>query len=136
MMTCMSEALIGSASEHLLLTSDVEQGAPESLEVTLQFDGLTATASVYGYQFQDLADYFAELENAWRGWDGTREWRSLEGDMTIAARHDRHVLLSVELVRSGLHGADAWRVGAHLTIDPGEQLSQIARDVAILVRDE
>ena len=71
---------------------------------------------------------FAQLEQDWRGWDDARSWRSLEGDLGIEARHEfRHVQLRVTLRAYGPGwGNDGWKASANLTIDPGEQLSQIA----------
>jgi hypothetical protein len=36
----------------------------------------------------DLYGFFERLSDDWRGWEGVREWRSLEGEMSIDARHD------------------------------------------------
>jgi len=99
--------------------------------------GLRAIRTVvhsYSTGFADLAGFFAQLEQDWRGWDDVRSWRSLEGDLSIEARHQfGHVQLRVTLRAYGPGwGNDGWTASANLTIDPGEQLSQIATDPSCL----
>jgi hypothetical protein len=79
-------------------------------------------------------DFFHQLEQDWRGWGDTRSWRSLDGDLAIEARHEfGHVQLRVTLRAYGPGwGNDGWTATANLTIDPGEQLSQIAADLSRL----
>lgn len=120
---------IGSRSEYLQLILD--QSNQETLVATLQVGRLSATTTVAHYpSFQDLALFFTALMEDWRGWEGTREWESLEGDLRIEARHAYgHVQLRVTLceIRHDW-GNDGWTARADLTIDPGEQLSRIADD--------
>ena len=62
------------------------------------------------------ARFFAELAADWRGWDGERRWRSLEGEMEIEASHDGrgHVLIGVTVLYVALYvlalGASFWFV--------------------------
>ncbi|KQZ70883.1 DUF6228 family protein [Nocardioides sp. Root151] len=135
----MPNVLIGTATECLTLVPEPSVGAPDSLVATLDLEGLSASRSVvhnYASGFDDLANFFADLADAWRGWLGTRTWESLEGDLKIEARHDYgHVGLTITVRRDqaewGNHG---WRVTGDLTIEPGEQLSQIAGDLVALAR--
>jgi hypothetical protein len=63
---------------------------PEYVTATIRLDGLEATAHVvsnFANGFQGLADFFAALEADWRGWSGSRRWESLEGELSIEARH-------------------------------------------------
>ncbi|HEX9520221.1 MAG TPA: DUF6228 family protein [Streptosporangiaceae bacterium] len=128
---------IGSADDYLLLTSDESDPIVQTLTAELSSSGLRAIRTVvhsYRTGFADLADFFAQLEQDWRGWDDARSWRSLEGDLGIEARHEfRHVQLRVTLRAYGPGwGNDGWKASANLTIDPGEQLSQIAADLSRL----
>nr|WP_276310093.1 DUF6228 family protein [Nocardioides speluncae] len=133
----MPTVRIGNATECLQLVPEPGVGAPEVLVATLEVEGVTATRSVvnnYTTGFQDLADFFGGMADAWRGWLDARSWESIEGDLRLEARHEHgRVRLTVTLRhdRAGWtnHG---WRVTADLGMEPGEQLAQIARDVAAL----
>jgi hypothetical protein len=102
-------------------------------------NGLEATRTVvhsYSTGFADLSHFFAGLVQDWRGWNGQRAWESLEGDLAIEARHEYgHVQLRVTLRAEGRGwGNRGWRAGADLTLDAGEQLSQVAADLAQMTR--
>jgi hypothetical protein len=129
---------IGSVDEYLLLTPDESDPIVQTLNAELSTSGLRAIRTVvhsYSTGFADLADFFALLEQDWRGWNDTRSWRSLEGDLGIEARHEfGHVQLRATLRAYGPGwGNHGWTASASLTIDPGEQLSQIAADLSRLV---
>ena len=123
----MTTVSIGDSSAALLL------GVSDSLDylrVCLECGSLRAEASVYRHHedgFDDLADFFGELERDWRGWDGVRTWTSLEGDLRLRARHRGRIELSVEL-RYPV-GVPEWSVTAHLSIEPGEQLSRVVAEL-------
>lgn len=137
-MTAMPQALVGSGRDILRLTADDPTGAPpQSLVAELQLNGLSAVAPVvsnYATGFTDLADFFQRQADDWRGWEGVRDWQSLEGDLSIQASHQYgHVQLRITLRRVRFDwGNDGWTATGDLTIDPGEQLSQVARDVRSL----
>jgi Family of unknown function (DUF6228) len=106
--------------------------------VEIRAHGLTAetTATVEGTGERDLADFFADLACDWRGWTGERSWRALEGEMAIEAWHDgrANVMITVTIKRPWMTFAkDAWSVRAVFTLEAGEQLSGVARDLATLL---
>jgi len=71
-----------------------------------------------------LADFFAGIAADWRGWTGSREWASLDGELTLRAESDRtgHVYLRARL----RHGAPAeWLVAVVLVLEGG-QLDRLA----------
>jgi Family of unknown function (DUF6228) len=77
---------------------------------------------------QLLADFFAALDEDWRGWEGERFWQSEDSELRLTARHDKTntVLVSVVLTE----GAPArWSCEAELEVDPGvfRQLAADAR---------
>ena len=126
---------MGTGAEHLVLARDA---GVDVLTATVRLDGLTATRAVVGLGgsgFGDLAGYLSGLAAGWRGWEGTRRWESLEHDLALEARHAHgHVLITVTLARpGGGWGDDGWVVRGTLRIEPGEQLSAIADEVAALV---
>lgn len=125
---------IGSSSQGLLLTWAPSKSTVDQVSAELRDEGLHAAQIVYhGYAtgFRDLVDFFMKLERDWRGWDGVRTWESLEGDLRIEARHAYgHVQLRVTLRHSiAVWGRAGWIATADLTVEPGEQLSAVARDL-------
>jgi hypothetical protein len=138
MMVVMPKVLVGSDPNYLLLTAEDSAGrAPQFLVAELHLDGLSASGRIvhnYATGFEDLADFFQQQADDWRGWAGTRRWQSIEGDLEIEARHQYgHVQLRITMRRFvydwGNHG---WTATGDLTIEPGEQLTQIANGVRSL----
>jgi hypothetical protein len=78
----------------------------------------------------DLASYFKDLADHWRGWHGDRTWRSLDGSMVIKAAHDGQGL--VTLAGTLTHGVvvpTRWMARVCFTIEAGEQMRSLAADV-------
>ncbi|MFI6306147.1 DUF6228 family protein [Amycolatopsis thailandensis] len=135
----MIQVRVGSNQDFLRLTADsTEDGPPRCLLAELQLDGLSASvllAHHYATGFADLAEFFQEHGDDWRGWDGVRTWESLEKELRIDASHQSgHVQLRVTLQRFRPDwGNDGWTATGDLTIEPGEQLSRIVQDIKVLV---
>lgn len=127
----MPLASIGSGSETLTLTAAEGALRPTEVVCDLRAETMSASRRVYALEFTDLADFFEELAKNWRGWTGSRAWRSLEGDLEITADYHRHVRLRIAL-RGDPYRSD-WRVSATIELDPGEELSAVAADVRALV---
>ena len=134
----MPDVKIGTDDMCLLLTPlDPPDAPPQSLTAELHLDGLAASVVVvhhYASGFRDLVHFFEQQAQDWRGWEGVRQWESLEGDLKVEARHEYgHVQLRVT-VRKMLPnwGNNGWLATGDLTIDPGEQLTRIAADVKAL----
>jgi hypothetical protein len=135
----MGRVHIGTADQGLTLRPDVEfvGRPPDVVDAELRLSGLSASVRVvhhYATGFTDLADFFDRLADDWRGWAGVRHWESLEGDLRLEAEHvHRHVRLRV-IVRRPLAdwGNEGWSATGDLTVDPGEQLAHIAKDVRSL----
>lgn len=69
-----------------------------------------------------------------RGWKGTRLWRTWDGDFSIEASHTgHHVVLVVSL--SSDYGPDAWKVVVPAMVLPGEELRQLSADVDAFFRE-
>ena len=92
----------------------------------LRSSGLEATARVGSYMSGGLGAFFAGLAGSWKGWEGTRTWSSLEGELELQAKSDHtgHVFLSVRLH----YGAPArWQAEVELVLEAG-QLDRLASD--------
>ena len=103
-------------------------GAAELLSVTLQDSDLNAGRGVYeGYAdgFGPLADFFRDLAEHWRGWDGERTYESIEHDLRIVATHDGHLRLKVRLWQST--DPDGWTADIRVRLDPREHEPGLAR---------
>jgi hypothetical protein len=74
----------------------------------------------------ELIAYLDDLAEHWQGWNSERTYRSLEGDLTLNARHDEsgHVVLDVELKRS--HPPNEWSAKGQIVTDPGAQMAEAA----------
>jgi hypothetical protein len=96
-------------------------------------EGMSAQTSVIlaGEEVR-LGTFFQRLADDWRGWGGARQWRSLEGQMEIDARHDGrgHVTLGVTLRRARqAYADDAWSARAVFMVDAGEEMARVASDI-------
>ncbi len=122
--------VVGPVQGFLALASPAEAGIARTALVEIHtHDGLFASRTVqqdYASGFADLADYFERLAQDWKGWRGSREWRSLEGELQISAVHDGHIRLELEL--RGPFPQD-WLVRCEIALEPGEQLSAAATDL-------
>jgi Family of unknown function (DUF6228) len=113
-------------------TLRLEWESSEWWRVTLDLPGLTAAARVDSSAYdgeRTLGRLFRRMADDWRGWDGEREWASIEGLFELTATHDGlgHVSLRVRL-RSGLYD-EGWNVGGVIGLDAGG-LSNLAREAA------
>jgi len=127
--------IIGTPSKRLVFESD---GNPDYLRAALVAPGLRAQIEVYVYyavkELGDLTAFFDSMEAAWRGWAGDKTWASLEGELSLSARHVGSAIAIVVDMRSTFDSAGGdWSVRAELRVDAGAQLSAIARDLRVLV---
>jgi hypothetical protein len=104
------------------------------LQVELEDDGLVAhgRSALDGPDSLDLPTFLASLVVRWQGWEGTLSWTSMEGEMTLdATHHGRRVRLAVTLRRPDrTYAPDAWSARVVFTLEPGEQLRNLATDAA------
>jgi len=100
---------------------------PDAFAAHLHAPGLDAEVAVFHYGGDFLGRYFAELAANWRGWEGDREWRSLEGALEFHASISKAgaVLLQVVLRNS----AFSWRLTYDFGIENGE-LDVLAHEAA------
>lgn len=136
----MPEVRIGGPSEYLLLMPPTPDSPTQAVAV-LALSGLNAVIAVeedVSGGFDDLATFFRSMEKSWRGWRGTRNWESLEGELRLTATHRGGVIqLRVAIRRLGLdQGSDGWIVEGDVMIEPGEQLTRIAGEIAAFAAAE
>lgn len=135
-MACMDAACAGRAGEGLHFQNVVRgrDGAILSVEVCLRVPRLEARSRVspnYAVGFDDLIAFFRQLAADWRGWDGERTYESIDHDLRLTATHDGYVRLAVQLWQEG--GRFGWSAAAVISLEPGEETTQVAEDVAALL---
>jgi hypothetical protein len=117
--------------------AEVERGPDGEIEYAwarLRVAGLDASLRVwaqYATGFDELVGFFRGLAASWRGWQGERTYESLEHDLRLTATHDGHVRLAVQLRQSTV--PDGWSAAAVIRLDPGEEMTRAAEDVAALL---
>jgi hypothetical protein len=83
-----------------------------------------------------LVSFFTGLADDWREWDGERRWEAMEQEMAIDAWHDgrANVTIAVTLRRpERAYADDAWSARVVFTVEAGEQLSAVARNINSLL---
>jgi hypothetical protein len=115
-----------------------EDAEIRAVTVEIRADDLAARTGAFLYSGQrpDLAGFFSDLAADWRGWAGKRRWASLEGEMAIEAWHDgrAHVMVAVTLRPARrAHAQDAWAARVVFTLEAGEQMTAVARELASLL---
>jgi uncharacterized protein DUF6228 len=107
------------------------EGTPATFHYAAALVGvsLSGRVEVHDLDAKDLVAFFRDLAEHWRGWDGTKAFRSLEGHLTLEAERDRlgHVRLHVVLREDALGD---WSITGVLAIDSGE-LEAVAHSVAV-----
>ena len=94
-------------------------------------DASLRVSAHYATGFDELAGFFRELAADWCGWQGERAYESLERELRLTATHDGHVRLAVFLRQSSV--PDRWSAAAVIRLDPGEEMTRVAGDVAALL---
>jgi hypothetical protein len=91
-------------------------------------DIAASSAKIFLYTPHDLADFFEDLAVNWKGWEGVKDWASIEEDFALTCKSDNlgHVAMEVTL-KSGLY-EDDWCVKAVIYMDAG-QLDAIASGI-------
>jgi hypothetical protein len=100
--------------------------------VELRAEGMTATRRVFVHGWSDVAGFFADLADNWRGWPGEKTWTSPECDLTMTATHESGSHVRIELVlRDG--PVHTWSVSTSVEVEPGEEMTRLAAAVAEMV---
>jgi hypothetical protein len=72
-----------------------------------------------------LATFLRELADAWRGFDGIKEFHALEGQFSLECRHDGRGTVNC-VVYLGQPEPPAWTVIAEIDFGAGAHLERIA----------
>lgn len=105
-----------------------------SLDVRLVGSGLDAQTSAYVHlDALPIDKFFRALRDQWRGWEREQSYASLEGELSLTARHvGSHVRVTVAI--GGWSRSGGWRSDGVVDIEPGEELSRFADQLDELLR--
>lgn len=104
--------------------------------------GMTAAtlAQISGFvddRVTALASFVEGLAADWRGWGGTRTWRSMDRQLALDAEHDGrgHVSFGVTL-RAPRPTWDhtAWSARSVIVLEAGEEMTRLAADLTHFLR--
>ena len=113
------------ALQHL---SDPDDDLIWSYQATLAVPGAGAITTIVHDHSRLLATYFRDLADAWSGFDGTKSFASLEGQLTVDANHD-----GLGTVRCLIHlrqpWPPEWDLSASFDLGAGAHLDQLANEV-------
>lgn len=100
--------------------------------VEVRATGLCATRPVFVYGWSDVAGFFSDLAENWRGWVGPKTWTSPEYDLTMTATHKSSSHVTIEfVVRDG--PVHTWSATTAVDVEPGEEMTHLAKQVAELI---
>lgn len=129
----MEVALTGENGRSLRLSNVVRagDGSIEAYEATLTVPGVVSAATVVYEHLSHLASFFRDLADAWRGFDGVKSFASLEGHLTIEARHDGKGTVYCDVCLRQPWPPE-WKSSAVLDFGGGAHLESLANDVSAL----
>lgn len=106
-------------------------GSVETYEVTLTLPGGSVTTTVHEFGTW-LPRFFRELGDAWRGFDGVKSFGSLEGELTVDARHDGLGTVYCEVCLRQPWPPE-WAVSAVLDFGAGAHMDSLADEIEQLL---
>jgi len=102
----------------------------EYFNVVYESPSVKLMKRVWGYtDCKYLVSLFRFMAKEWKGWEGSQEWTSIEGEFGISATCDNlgHILLT--LTFKEFDGPENWKANVQLFIDSG-QTETIAKQAA------
>lgn len=127
----VTDVAIVAENGRTLRISQVAAGTDHgwTYSVDLELESAKGGVGVYDYGDPRLPDFFAGLAADWQGFEGERAFMSLEGQLTITARHDgRGTVTCVVTLRQPW--PPAWSLEAEFDLGAGAHLQSISSDVA------
>lgn len=97
--------------------------------VDFRAPGAQLQAAVTSYEGDGLPAFLEQLAHGYRGWEGIRSWRSLQGDLQVDATWNAggHVDLTVSL-RPGEH-EPGWELISVFSVEAGAEMERLAATV-------
>ncbi len=107
----------------LEIAAAVDHRDPAYFTARLSVEDLEASVRFYeprGFLL-GLGDYFASVEQDWRGWKGEKTWESVEGELSLTAIHDGlgHITLTAELRNRFNPPSRQWLARGALSLEAG-----------------
>jgi hypothetical protein len=100
-------------------------------EATLRFPGGEGTTQVQDYGMH-LAPFIRSLADAWKGFEGTQAYASLEGQLELSCEHDGMGTVSCAVTLRQPSPLE-WSVEAVVRFGAGAHLERIAADIEAFV---
>lgn len=79
------------------------------------------------------ATFLRGLYDDFRGWEGAREWRSLEDEMSLSARHDGRVHLTWQITHQPYRPESSWSFTLTSHHGAGEDMRHLADGFQVLL---
>lgn len=102
-------------------------------QATLAWEDGAATVKVHGHGV-GLASFVDDVANAWRGFDGAKEFSSLEGQLELSCPHDGLGTIGCR-VTLRQPWPPVWRLETVLDFGAGAHVERLARQVHAFVMD-
>jgi uncharacterized protein DUF6228 len=119
------------AAPQFTISSVLTFSAPtrEMYHVTLKAPVLTVAVDVWHMGGDFLGEFFAGLAGDWRGFEGRRDWHSLEHQLAFEATFVKTGGVGLRiLLRDSSY--DAWQIRYDLGVESGA-LDRVARDATV-----
>ncbi|UCG61817.1 MAG: hypothetical protein JSV52_00580 [Candidatus Zixiibacteriota bacterium] len=102
-------------------------GLIERYRLTLESPRMTAATDVDNPTWcQQLSEYFRDLADHWKGWDGSKRWQAGEGEFSIDSAMSKQGHVFVRITVNVYGSPSDWIAMAELDIE-SSQLDHIAR---------
>jgi len=103
------------------------KGVVEQFSVRLTDENLSAGVRVYAYYSGCLTTYFDDLARNWAGWEGIKEWASLEQECILQSSNDGRGHIGMVITLHGSAYPRGWSVKGIIFTEAG-LLDGIASD--------
>jgi hypothetical protein len=133
-----NEVVVAGGSARIVFHSPHrdESGAVDLYSVRLENHDLTAGLQVDSIPFHEgITSFFQELEVNWRGWQGTKSWRSYAGELELEAVSSLQGHIAFHVVASPRSYQADWKAELMVVIEPG-QLQALVGQFAQFFRGE
>ncbi len=128
---CLAEHDAQISLDDAIFDSD---GTLKNYRVRLANSGLSAEVRVdHSLIFQGMPAFFRELADAWRGWNGEKNWRTAAADFLLVATCDSRGHINIKAIVRPDSATDSWRASTSVSVEAG-QLDRIFNRVDLFFR--